>query len=121
MLKFSHIKLRPLIIHLIVTLIYPVFRAVTAERNGLLVFTDAITIIGLVMIAGGVIYALFLHGDFDISGFLLKRGVQKEPKQSYWDYLYEVYEKREEAFNYPLFVGLLYLAAAAILSVTVLR
>ena len=70
-------------IHLIVTLIYPVFRALTAEKSGLLIFTDALTIIGLIMIAGGVIYALFLHGDFDISGFLLKRGVSRDPNQSY--------------------------------------
>ncbi|MBR0407425.1 MAG: hypothetical protein IJI53_05270 [Clostridia bacterium] len=115
MLKFKNIRLRPLLIHLIVTLLYPVFRAFIAENNKLLLFTDAITIIGLVMIAGGVIYALFLHGDFDISGYLLKRGLQKEPKRNYIAYLYDVYEQREGAFNYPLFVGLLYIAAALIL------
>ena len=81
-----------------------------------MVFADAITIIGLVMIVGGIIYALYLHGDFDISGYLLKRGVQKEPKQTYFAYLHDVYAKREGAFNYSLFLGLLYLAAALILS-----
>lgn len=101
---------------MLVTLLYPVFRAFIAENDRLLVFTDAITVIGLVMVACGILYALVLRGDFDISAFLLKRGIQKEPKQTFRAYLYEVYEKREEAFNYPLFLGLLYLAAAFALS-----
>lgn len=116
MLKFRNLRLRPLLIHLIVTLIYPVFRALTAEKSGLLIFTDALTITGLVMIIGGVIYALVLHGDFDISRYLLKRGVQKEPKQSWFAYLYEVYEKREGAFNYPLFVGLVYVIVSVLIA-----
>ena len=116
MLNLKHMKLRPLLVHLIVTLLYPVFRACIAETDKLLLFADAITIIGLLMIVGGIIYALYLHGDFDISGYLLKRGVQKEPTQTYFAYLYEVYAKREGAFNYSLFLGLLYLAAALILS-----
>ena len=114
--RFKNIRLRPLLIHLIVTLIYPVFRALTAEKSGLLIFTDALTIIGLIMIAGGVIYALFLHGDFDISGFLLKRGVSRDPNKSYMAYLYDVYEKREGAFNYPLFVGLCYVILSVIIA-----
>lgn len=116
MLKLKNIKLRPLLVHLIVTLLYPVFRTCIAATDKLLVFTDAITIIGLVMIVGGIIYALYLHGDFDISGYLMKRGVQKEPNQSYVAYLYDVYAKREGAFNYSLFLGLLYLALSLILS-----
>ena len=116
MLNFRKLRPRPLIVHLIVTLLYPAFRAFTAEKNGLLVFTDALTVTGLVMIIGGIIYALFLHGDFDISSFLLKRGVQKEPTQTYRAYLYEVYEKRESAFNYPLFVGLLYVVISILLA-----
>lgn len=115
-MRFKHFRLRPFWVHLIVTLIYPVFKAFTAEKNGLLVFTDAITVTGLVIIVGGIIYGLYLHGDFDISGFLMKRGMQKEPKQTFNAYLFDVYEKREEAFNYPLFLGLLYLAAAAVLA-----
>ena len=116
MLNPKKIKVRPLLIHLIVTLIYPVFRACTAEKNGLMLLTDALTVTCLVMIIGGVIYALFLKGDFDISRYLMKRGVQKEPKQSFNAYLFEVYEKREDAFNYPLFVGLLYVAVSAVLA-----
>ena len=116
MLRFRNLRLRPLLVHVIVTLVYPVFRALAAEKNRLLIFSDALTVTGLVMVIGGVIYALFLHGDFDISAYFLKRGVQREPKQSFRAYLFDVYEKRESAFNYPLLVGLLYLAASAFIA-----
>ncbi len=120
MLNPKNIKLRPLLVHLIVTLLYPVFRACIAESDKLTVFADAITIIGLVMIVGGIIYALYLHGDFDISGYLMKRGLQKEPTQTYYAYLYDVYAKREGAFNYALFLGLVYIAVAAVLGYAVI-
>ena len=114
--RFKNIKIRPLLIHLIVTLIYPIVRVILAEDKKLLIFTDSLTITGLVMIIGGVIYALFLHGDFDISGFLMRRGLTKdsEAKPTYFAYLYEVYEKREEAFNYPLFIGIVYILVSFI-------
>ena len=69
MLNFRKLRPRPLIVHLIVTLLYPAFRAFTAEKNGLLVFTDALTVTGLVMIIGGIIYALFLHGTLISAAF----------------------------------------------------
>ncbi len=120
--QFRKIKIRVLITHLIVTLLYPIFRAVSSESNKMLVFIDSLTIIALVLIIGGVIYALFLHGDFDISGYLLRRGMSRgnkrfqrksaepeEPKMNYYTYLANLYEKREEAYNYPLLIGILYL------------
>ncbi len=120
--QFKKIRIRVLITHLVVTLLYPVFRAVSSESNKMLVFIDSLTIIGLVLIIGGIIYALFLHGDFDISGYLLRRGMTRrnrrfqtkdgepeEPKMNYYTYLANLYEKREEAYNYPLLIGILYL------------
>ena len=115
-MKFKNLRFHPLLVHLIVTLIYPLFRALTAEKAQILVFTDALTIVGLVMIIGGIIYALYLHGDFDISSYLFRRGIQKEPKQPFRAFLFDVYEKREEAFNYPLFIGLLYVIVSALIA-----
>ena len=106
MRSFKKIKLRVLITHLIVTLLYPAFRAVAAETDKALIFIDSLTIIGLVLVIGGVIYALVLHGDFDISGYLLKRGVARprqgfdaaraEKPNNYYTFLANLYEKREE-------------------------
>ena len=119
MFRFNKIRPRVLATHLIVTLLYPVFRAVIAETDKALIFIDSLTIVALVLVIGGVIYALFLHGDFDISGYLLKRGLarprrgfdaeREEKPNNYFTYLANVYEKREEAFNYPLWLGIFYL------------
>lgn len=112
-LRFKNLRLRPLISQLVVTLAYPVVRALISPENKLLIFTDAITIIGAVLLIGGVIYTMVLHGDFDISGFVLRRGIRSDPTRGFDAYMAEKKEKREEAFNYPLFIGLVYLAAAA--------
>ena len=114
--KIKNINLRVLISHLIVTLAYPAVKAYTTEGRKLLVFTDAITIIAYILLIGGIIYSLYLHGDFDISSFLLKRGVKKEDKQSYEAYMADRKEKREEAFNYPLFLGIVYILFAIVTS-----
>ena len=50
--------------HVIITLGYPAARAFIAEQNKLQLFTDAMTITGMVLIIGGLIYSFVLHGDF---------------------------------------------------------
>lgn len=125
--RFKNIRIRPLISHLIVTLAYPAVKAIISSDHRLLIFTDAMTIIAFLMLAGGVFYALFLHGDFDISGYVLKRGMrrgiklqQEEQPQSFADYAAAKKEKREEAFNYPLFLGIVYILAAIFISYVIL-
>ena len=115
-LRLKNIKPQVLLSHMIVTLGYPVIKALTVETNKLLVFTDAMTIIALVMLIGGVIYALVLRGDFDISGFLLHRGMRGQENKGFQAYLADLLEKRLDAFNYPLFLALVYLAAAVLIS-----
>ena len=115
-LRFRHLKLRPLIYLLILTLAYPAVRAFISPGRRLLVFTDAVTIVGAVLLIGGVVYALTLHGDFDIAGFALRRGIRSDSAPGFDAYMREKKEKREEAFNYPLFIGLVYLTAAAVIA-----
>ena len=118
--KIKNINIRVLISHLIVTLAYPLVKACTSDSNRLLIFTDAITITAYILLIGGVVYSLYLHGDFDISGFLMKRGAQKDAKQSFQAYIADVFEKREDAFNYPLFLGVAYLIIAIFISYCIL-
>ena len=134
--KLKKIRLRVLLSHVIVTLAYPAAKACISEHNRLLIFTDSMTIIAMALLVGGVIYAMVLHGDFDISAFVFRRGfrslfrprfhgVVEEPKedergQSFQTYMADKKEKREEAFNYPLFLGAVYLAAAAVIAWAVL-
>ena len=68
------------------------------------------------LIAGGVVYAMVLHGDFDISGFVLKRGARKGEGPTFEAYMADKKEKHAESFNYPLFLGIVYLAAAALIA-----
>ena len=129
--RFRNIRIRPLVSHLIVTLGYPVARTIVAGSNRLQLFTDAMTIIAVILLIGGVVYGLVLHGDFDISGFVLKRGMRRgirhpdmqdlrEKPQSFDAYMAEKKEKREEAFNYPLFLGIVYILAAIFIAYVIL-
>lgn len=138
--RFKNIQLRPLLSHLIITLIYPVAKACISERNKLLVFTDALTIAAGILVIGGVIYAMILHGDFDISRFALRRGIDRvyrvrflrkdtvtnrpasghginsEKANAFREYKRAADTEHAESFNYPLFCGIGYLCVALIIA-----
>ena len=69
--RFQRINPRVLIVQIIITLTYPAAKATISSFNRLLIFTDAMTIIAFLLLIAGIFYSLYLHGDFDISGFLL--------------------------------------------------
>lgn len=114
--RFRNIRPGTLIANLAVTLAYPVYKAVSAEGDRLLVFTDTMTIIALVLLLCGVVYSLILHGDLDTAGFVFGRGLGPGLRKDYGAYKADRKEEREAAFNYPLFLGLVYLAAAGVIT-----
>ena len=116
--RFRNIQPRLLGIHLLVTVAYPIARTVVAEEKKLLILTDALPITGLILIIAGVMYALYLKGDFDISRFVFLRGARRKGEEAkpFQAFQADQKEKREAAFNYPLFLGILYLAASVILA-----
>ena len=116
--RFRNIKPRHLIVQLMITLLYPAAKAAISEYNRLLIFTDALTILAAILLIAGVLYSLYLHGDFDISSFLFQRGVQRDQarRQSFAVFQADRREERENSFNYPLFLGLVYLAVSAVLA-----
>ena len=114
--RFKNINPRVLMTHIIITLGYPAARAFIAERNKLQLFTDAMTIIAMVMIIGGIVYALVLRGDFDISAFVMRRGMKRDDMQNFQKYKDDRIKKRKAAFNYPLFLGILYLIVSAVIA-----
>ena len=63
-----------------------------------------------------IIYALLLRGDFDISGFLMHRGMHVNTEETYKMFKESQKQKREDAFNYPLFLGILYLIVSAVIA-----
>ena len=103
--------------HVIITLGYPAARAFVAERNKLQLFTDAMTITGMVLIIGGLIYSFVLHGDFDIGGFVMKRGFRRvDDMANFGKYKAKQENARKKSFNYPLFLGILYLLVSAVIA-----
>lgn len=127
--KLKNIRPSLLLAHVIITLAYPAAKAFTAARNHLQIFTDAMTVIALILVILGIFYSMVLHGDFDVSSFYLQRGVKgltsrlfsgrgamAEPKKDITEFLREAREGREESFNYPLFLGIVYLLAAAVIA-----
>lgn len=123
----KRIKPGPLITHLIVTLAYPAVRVSTATDNRLMVFMNILTIIGLFLLIIGIIYSMNLHGDFDLSRYYLQRGLRsfrlfapppseemKQQKQNPAEFLDDCRKKREGAFNYPLFLGILYVLVSVV-------
>ena len=116
--RLHAMKPRLLIVQLMITLAYPIAKAAISEYNRLLIFTDSLTIIAALLLIAGVLYSLYLHGDFDISSFLFRRGVQRGQarRQSFETFKANRREERENSFNYPLFLGLVYIIVALVLA-----
>ena len=110
--RLKNIRVRPLLSHLSITLGYPCARAYIAEGKRLLIFTDALTIIAVMLLVGGVFYSMYIRGDYDVTAFVLKRA-RRDMNESFDDYMTDRKEKRADAFNYPLFLGIVYLAFSA--------
>ena len=114
--RFKNIKVRNLIIHIIVTLAYPALRAFRAESNKLTVFADALTIIAAILLIMGIFYSFYLHGDFDRTGYVFQRGLSKDAIFPDFDtYRKKNEERREDGFNYPLYLGIFYIVVCLIL------
>ncbi len=110
--RFKNMKWNILLLHVVITMAYPLVKTLMAEGNRLLIFSDILTIVAGILLVAGIVYSLALHGDFDIAGYTFRRGFRNAPKETYDAYRKKLKEKREDAFNYPLFVGLLYIAIA---------
>ena len=107
-MKFKNIKIRELITALLVSFLYPVARAVTS-KNPLVAFSDSTFIIGLLGILFGVFTASVLHGDYDLTSYLAHRKKLQNNEIDFATYEAEQKEKRKDSFNYPLFIGILFL------------
>ncbi len=112
---FKNIKLSALIPHLIVTLTYPSIKAMAASGDKLLVFLDTLTILSLFYLIFGVLYHLNLKGDFDRVQYTFHRA-RGRTLNTFDVFRDNKRAERETAFNYPLWLGLFYIAACRILA-----
>ena len=110
-MKFKNLKIKNLIIDVIICLLYPTIKLI--KTKSILIFSDSLTIIGLVLVIVGVVNSFFLHGDLDITGFIASRAFNKDAKdfQAYMD---DQEDKRKGSFNYPLLCSIIILIIAYI-------
>ena len=114
--RFQNLKPQMLLTHVIVTLLYPLARTIMVSSQRLLIFTDCLTIVAAVLLIAGIVYSFYLHGDFDISSFVMRRARSNAPKQTFEAYKANQKERREASFNYPLFLGIVYIAVSLIIA-----
>ena len=99
-MNFKNFKLKPYLINVGLALLYPLVRGISAE-NHMLVFSDTCLVIGMFVLIYAVVNSLFLHGDYDITGYVANRTFNKD-RMDYDEYKKEQEEKRKDSFNYPL-------------------
>ena len=105
--SFKNIKWRTLLIFVPLSLAYPVAKALISSANRWMIFSDALLIISLILLATGVLFTFTRFGDYDITRFVFSRGTNKNTK-SFRDFKKDREDQRSETFNYPLFFGLIY-------------
>ncbi len=124
----KNMKWKPMITHVLCTLAYPVAKSFTIEHNRLLYFDNLLTIVSMLLLIAGILYNMSLNGLFDVSTYYVRRGVrsftqrgeQLNIKQPIDEYLREARERREDAFNYPLFLGIVYLLISIFIGYVIL-
>ena len=113
--SFKSIKPLTIAVALPISLAYPIIKSVVTSSNKLVVFSDSLFITSLILIALGVISVFIRFGDFDITGYVFRRGVKKDVK-SFREYKKDKEDERKETFNYPLFFGLVFLLVSGLVA-----
>ncbi len=115
-MKFKNLIFSHLIAYLFVACLYPMYRVLSAERNRLLEAINSFTIVGGVFLLLGIIASFILHGDTDVSSYVVKRALFPKKTKPFQSYKQDRKEERERSFNYPLFTGILMIAAAILMT-----
>lgn len=116
-MKFKNVVPSQLIVYLLIACLYPLYRVLSAEQNKLLQAINAFTIVGGVFLIIGILASFVLHGDTDVSSYVVRRALFPKKTKPYDSYKQDRKEERESSFNYPLFTGFLMIAAAIIMTV----
>jgi len=115
-MKFPKLSLRNLLTSVICAFAYPVYAYVSSDSTPLLDFLDALTITGLVFLIIGIILSMVLHGDFDISEYLVRRTIEKEHMKPFEAFKQDKQDARRSRINEPFLTGVIALAVSAVLA-----
>ena len=118
--RFKNITVDILIPYLIITLAYPLYKVISSEKMKLQVLSDVLFIFGLILCLLGVVFTLYLKGDFDITSFVFRKGTDRNMNKTFSAFAEDSKEKRENSFNYPLFLGTLYILVSVFIAYVLL-
>ncbi len=116
-MNFKNFKLSSFIPNMIISLLYPLVKLIKGD-NGLLMFSNSCLIIGLILIILAVVTSLYMHGDFDISRYVLSTKSYRK-KVSFDKFIADETEKEKDSFNYPLLCSIVMIALSVITSTLV--
>ncbi|MCQ2427791.1 MAG: DUF3899 domain-containing protein [Clostridia bacterium] len=114
---FRSIKWRTLAIAVPVTLLYPLARGIFSGGglySKLLFISDSLFIMSMILLLIGVVFTFIIAGDLDITKYVYSRSAQSKTK-SFAEYKKDREAERGKMFNYPLFLGLIYLIISVII------
>lgn len=117
--QLNKVHPRVLLTYVLVSLVILVVRAVIAQNGRLYSFTNTLTVIGLILTVAGIFYAMDLRGEYNLFGWtnLTNRlRKQKDGTQRFQEFREAMTETENAHFNYPLFLGILYLIVSAVIA-----
>lgn len=116
-------NIRPvkLLITFLIAMIWPAVCWLRAEDRKLLAVTDAMTVVGLILILTGILYIAVRHGDFDVTEYnLMRYRARKQPViKSFEAFKADREAEREGSFNYPLLMGILMLIISFVIALLI--
>ena len=115
MKRFRNFKLSGFLPVMIIALAYPIMKTSLSEKKAL-VFSDTVLLIALFLIIIGVLYHLYLKGDFDAIRYRTEASMSRRYDLPYERYKEEVEEKRKDSFNYPLLCAFVMILLSFIVS-----
>ena len=117
--KINRIHPRVFLTYVVISLVIPVIRMVIADHGKLQVFTNTLTIIGLVLIIAGLFYGMDTRGEYDLHGWsrwTIYLRKNKDGTQRVQEFKDAMTERKNAYFNYPLFLGVLYLIVSGVIA-----
>lgn len=115
-MNFRSFKIRPFAVYLLGALLYPAFAYLSSGRQ-MIKLIDALTVMGLIFLVIGLVYAMILHGDFDITEYVARRSLRRNDVKPFQAFKDDKKEERKDSANYPFFTGVFLLLMAAGLTI----
>jgi len=116
-MKKENFNLKYFLYNMLFSLMYPCTKSIISV-NKILVFSDSTLIMGMFLLVIGILYSLYLKGDFDRTSYVAFNATAST-KESFQDFINRIKEKRKDSFNYPLLCSVILILLSLITSLFV--